>query len=84
MRETIEVDEQCVYLGQLPSNFYYMGKRGKDVYITCHLWCMREGESSWRATLNPAELCDSRWVDLGELLRGENYLVERSLRMGIL
>ena len=45
---------------------------------------MREGEAGWRETLNPAELCDSRWVPLGELLKGENYLTEKSLRMGIL
>jgi hypothetical protein len=61
----MQVDEQCLYLGQLPSNFYYLAKRGKDVFITCHVWCMREDQLQWKESLNPSELCDSKWVDLG-------------------
>lgn len=49
-------------MGQLPKNFYYMEKRGKKVFISCHVWCMKQEESKWKETLSKDELRDSKWV----------------------
>jgi hypothetical protein len=45
---------------------------------------MRKDHQFWKEKLNQAELCDSKWVNLKELLTSSNYLVEKSLRLGIL
>ena len=48
-----KVDQQCLYLGQLPGNFYYVQKRGSKVFISCHVWCLRPEHLAWEPTLNP-------------------------------
>lgn len=67
----MQVRESCEYLGQLPSNFYYLRKRGKKVYITCHLWQLREND--WQPTLNQAELRAARWVPFLTLIDQTKY-----------
>ena len=49
-------------MGQIPSNFYYIQKRGRKMFISCHVWCLKDEYYNWEEQLNKDELVDSRWV----------------------
>lgn len=38
--------------GQIPSNFYYLKKREKEVHISCHVFMMKASEYDWIPMLN--------------------------------
>jgi 8-oxo-dGTP pyrophosphatase MutT (NUDIX family) len=38
---SLDTDHECLYVGQIPKNFYYAKKRGKIVYISCHVWILK-------------------------------------------
>jgi 8-oxo-dGTP pyrophosphatase MutT (NUDIX family) len=38
---SLNTDEECIYVGQIPKNFYYAKKRGKTIYISCHIWILK-------------------------------------------
>lgn len=37
----LSVDENCIYVGKIPQNFYYARKRGRYVYISCNVWILK-------------------------------------------
>lgn len=51
----LKVDEDCIYAGKIPKNFYYARKKGKYMHITCNVWVMNP-ESKYEPKLNPDEV----------------------------
>jgi hypothetical protein len=79
-----QVDTHCLYLGQLPRNFYYTRKRDSRLLITCHLWCLRPQHTHWQPTLNPDELRAFKWVPYARLLDPSHYRLVDALRLGLI
>ena len=52
--------------------------------MTCHVWFLKQDCANWKAKLSKDELCDYKWVNLENMLEPKNYLIDHSLRMGVL
>ena len=76
----LDVDRECQYVGRLPDNFYYMKKRGKKVFITCHMWLMGCG-GQWVPKLSQDELRDFKWVGFEQLINPNNYVKSNVIRI---
>ena len=73
VKEEIDYDlmteENSLYLGKLPKNFYvYLSKNGK-LYVTVHIFLVLNYEKiSKNSKFNDREVCDIRWLPFRNLL----------------